>query len=131
MSEIVTMTMSQESDPVYWHSLNLMRKALGEDKLPTIMLAWKCAWTKSGKPRPVLLPGYIPQIKTGSKAKPPILHFPDDSTVVFYDFDWNQIDEAEYEKLLSAIDKNEFDYDNQNFDYNPYDKTYTIKGYKV
>jgi hypothetical protein len=131
MSEIVTMTMSQESDPVHWHALNLMRKALGEDKLPTIMLAWKCAWNKSGNPRPVLLPGYIPKIKTGSKAKPPIFHFPDDSTVVFYDFDWNQIDEAEYEKLLSAIDKNEFDYDNQNFAYNPYDKTYTIKGYKV
>lgn len=131
MSEPVTIVISQESDPVHWHAMNHMREALGEDKIPTIMLAWKRAWTKTGKPRPVLLPGFVPKIKTGSKAKPPIFHFPDDSTVEFYDFDWNLIDESEYLKLMSAIDKNEFDYSGSNFIYNPYDKTYTIKGYKL
>ena len=130
MSEPVTIVISQESDPVHWRCLNLLREALGEDRLPTIMLAWKSAWTKTKKPRPVLLPGFIPKIKTGSKARPPIFDFCDDRTVEFVDFDWNKIDEAEYVKLMSAIDKNEFDYSNPNVTYNSYYKTYTIKGYK-
>jgi hypothetical protein len=107
-----------------------MRKGIGEDKLPIIMLAWKKELTKTRKPRPYLVSGFIPKIKSGSKAKPPIFRVTDNSKVEFYDFDWNLIDEAEYLKQMSAIDKSEFDYTNPNFTYNTYDKTYTIKGYK-
>lgn len=131
MSETVTKIMSQESDPIIWGCLNQMRKGLGEDKLPTIMLAWKSECTKTRKPRPYLVSGFVPKIKTGSKAKPPIFRVNDNSEVELYDFDWNQIDEAEYEKQMSSIDKNEFDYRDSNITYNPYDQTYTIKGYKL
>ena len=130
MSEAVTKIMSKETDPIIWDCLNILRKGLGEDKLPTIMIAWKSAWTKTAKPRPILLPGFVPKIKSGSKAKPPIFYVTDNSKVEFYDFDWNPIDEEEYVKLMSAIDKNEFDYSDPNFTYNSYDKTYTIKGYR-
>ena len=131
MSEPVTVVISQESDPNIWGCLNLMRKCLGEDKIPTLMLAWRNEWTKTRKPRPYLVSGFIPKIKSGSKARPPIFHVTDNSKVEFYDLDWNQIDEAEYVKQMSAIDKSEFDYTNPNFTYNPYDQTYIIKGYKV
>lgn len=131
MSEIVTKIMSQESDPIIWSCLNLMRKGLGEDKIPTIMLAGKSELTKTGKPRPYLVSGFIPKIKSGSKAKPPIFRVNDNSKVEFYDFNWNLIDEAEYLKQMGAIDKSEFDYTDPNFTYNPYDQTYSIKGYKL
>lgn len=112
--------------------MNLMRKGLGEDKIPHIMMAWKNSTkrdTPTSKPRMILLGGVIPMIKRGSKARPPMFVIKDGKTA-FYDFDWNPIDEAEYVKQLSAIDKNEFDYNDPNFIYNSYDKTYTVKGYK-
>lgn len=131
MGEMVTKILSRESDLIVWGCLNLLRKGLGEDKLPTIMLAWKSEWTKTGKPRPYLVSGFIPKIKSGSKAKPPIFRVNDNSKVELYDFDWNSIDEAEYEKQMSAIDKDEFDYIDPNVTYNSYDHTYAIKGYKL
>ena len=132
MRESITTLLTKESGSIFWICLNLMRKGLGEDRIPHIMISWKNSWKKdtpTSRPRPILIPGFIPKFKTGSKARPPTFVIKDGKHE-FYDFDWNPIDEAEYVKQIGAIDKNEFDYNDPNFIYNSYDKTYTVKGYR-